>query len=96
MSLHAKVGDWNVICHVCRSKVKASESRKRWDGLIVCWRDGCFEDKHPLDMPQPIIKENKALPFTSPEPTDSYVSVTFDSGIDQTGVLEGTFQEDTL
>ena len=96
MKSYAKVGDWNVICHVCRDKVKASESRKRWDGLIVCGRDGCFEEKHPLDQPQPVVKENKPLPFTSPEPTDTYVSLTLDSGRDQTGVLTGTFNEESL
>jgi predicted class III extradiol MEMO1 family dioxygenase len=41
-------GDWNVHCDVCSRKIKASESKKRWDGLIVCSDD--FEHRHPQDF----------------------------------------------
>ncbi len=41
-------GDWNIQCDVCSKKIKASESKKRWDGLIVCKDD--FEFRHPQDF----------------------------------------------
>ena len=37
-------GDWNVICDVCGRKMKASSSKKRWDGAIVCPED--YETRH--------------------------------------------------
>ena len=57
--------DWNIICQVCRQKIKASESLKRWDGLIVCKDD--YETRHPLDMPAPRQSEERVLPFTYSE-----------------------------
>lgn len=65
---------WNVICQVCRAKIKASESLKRWDGLIVCKED--YETRHPLDMPAPRQSEERALPFTSSEPVDTEITIT--------------------
>lgn len=41
-------GDNNVICDVSGRKVKASETRKRWDGLVVCRED--WEPRHPQDF----------------------------------------------
>lgn len=41
--------DNNVECQVCRAKIKASLSQKRWDGFIVC--ASCNEPRHPLDKP---------------------------------------------
>ena len=32
-------GEWNVICDVCRNKVKSSSVKRQWDGLIVCEND---------------------------------------------------------
>jgi len=72
----AIVGDWNVICQVCRRKIKASKATKRWDGLIVgIEHSGCYETRHPLDMPQPLAPEPQPLPFTSPEETDEFIGV---------------------
>ena len=34
-----KKGDWNIICDVCGCKMKRSEARKRWDGMLVCGDD---------------------------------------------------------
>lgn len=65
---------YNVICQVCRKKIKSFEAVKRWDGYIVGRNhEGCYETKHPLDMPlPPRAPENRPLPFTSPESTDVY------------------------
>ena len=46
-----KKGDWNVICDVCGCKMKHSESRKRWDGMLVCGED--WERRHPNDFAPP-------------------------------------------
>ena len=40
-----KPGDWNAHCDVCAFRFKASQLRKRWDGLMVCPED--FEQDHP-------------------------------------------------
>ena len=69
-----KSGDWNVICDVCSKKIKASESRKRWDGLIVCQDD--FEQRHPQDFVK--SKEDKiSVPFTRPLPTLIFKDVPY-------------------
>ena len=72
MKSYAITHDWNVICEVCRKKIKASEALKRWDGLIVCQED--FEERHPLDYPQPSYRDNEPLPFTRPETTDTFIT----------------------
>jgi hypothetical protein len=40
--------EYNAICDVCGFKKKASQLRKRWDGMRVCEDD--FELRHPLDF----------------------------------------------
>lgn len=67
-------GDWLVICDVCGFKLKASSSRKRWDGLVVCQAD--WEARHPMDF----IKtptDKISVPFTRPRPTDIFVMGDF-------------------
>jgi len=71
-------GDWNAICDVCGFKFKASELKERWDGLKVCEKD--WETRHPQELIRP-IREQQALPWTRPEGTDQFVSVTFSVGI---------------
>lgn len=41
-------GDYWRICAVCGFKCRASQTSKRWDGLIVCEAD--FETRHPQDF----------------------------------------------
>jgi hypothetical protein len=73
MKNYASIGSWNIICQVCRAKIKATEAKKRWDGFIVC--DDCFELRHPLDMPPPPMPaEMRPLPFTSPDPDPTYIT----------------------
>ena len=71
-STYAQTFDYNVICEVCRKKIKASEARKRWDNLIVCSED--WEERHPLDYPRPPAKDDLPLPFIRPEPADVFIT----------------------
>lgn len=53
--------DYNALCDVCQFKYKASELRKRWDGLMCCPED--WEYRHPLDFFRTRNDTHK-LPFT--------------------------------
>ena len=75
---YLKLGDWNAICAVCGFKYKASQLQKRWDGIYVCASD--FESRHPQDFVR-ARPDQHPLPFTSPEPSDLFTSVTYDSSI---------------
>lgn len=65
---YAKKGDWNVICDVCGLKMKASEVRKRWDGMYVCKDD--WEPRHQQDFIKGPVGSEGSVPFTRPEGTD--------------------------
>lgn len=65
-------GDWNTICDACGSKYKASELRKRWDGLMVCSYD--FEQRQPQDFVRARV-DQQAPPYSRPEPADIFISV---------------------
>ena len=80
---------WNVICQICRKKVKSEEIKKDWRGLLVCSDD--FETRHPLDAPVKRQGEDTSVPFTSSEPIDEYITVTKHALADATGLPVGTF-----
>lgn len=63
-------GSWNVICDSCGKKIKASEAKQRWDGLIVCPDD--FEMRQPQDFVK-ARADKISVPFTRPRPTDEFV-----------------------
>lgn len=69
-----KKGSWNVICMVCGFKFKAEDVVKRWDGVYVCKED--HEFRHPGEFIRG-VPDQKPLPFTSPEPADTFVSVSY-------------------
>lgn len=69
-----KSGDWSVICDSCGFKFKASQLRKRWDGFYVCAAD--WEPRHPMDFLK-TPDESKPLPWTRPEPTDTFIAPTY-------------------
>ena len=69
-----KPGDWNVICDVCGTKIKASESKRRWDGLIV--DKNCFEFRHPQDFLK-VRTDKIAVPFVRKSPDDQFVVVNY-------------------
>jgi len=69
-------GDWWIDCDVCSKKIKASESKKRWDGYIVCAAD--WETRQPLDFIR-ARADKISVPFTRPQrPVDDeyYVGPT--------------------
>ena len=66
MRNHLKLGDWNVACDVCGLKYKASQIKKRWDGLMVCSKD--YEQRHPSDFLR-IKTEKISVPFVRPDST---------------------------
>jgi hypothetical protein len=47
MSNTYRPGDHYVICDECGFQCRASETRKRWDGMRVCNKD--YESRHPQD-----------------------------------------------
>lgn len=65
-------GDWNVICDSCGRKYKASQLRKRWDGLMVCEKD--WETRHPQDLIQ-VQQEKITVDWARPEATDTFLQV---------------------
>jgi len=65
-----KSGDWNLICDVCSSKIKASKSKHRWDGFIVC--PSCYETRHPQDFLRSKA-DKQSVPYSRPRPADVYV-----------------------
>ena len=72
-----KSGDWYVLCDVCNLKIKASNSKHRWDGFIVC--DCCFEQRHSQDFIK--VRQDKiTVPFQRPRSTDIFVQVCSPSG----------------
>ena len=84
---YLKVGDHNAFCDVCGFKFKASELRKRWDGMMVCSEDN--EARHPQDFLKS-IKEKPAPPFSRPR--NDEIENPFPSPMaDQTGTTFTTF-----
>ena len=58
-------GQWNVRCQECSVKCKSNEVRKRWDGLLVCWR--CFEVRNPQDYVRG-VRDDQSIPFSTSDP----------------------------
>ncbi len=84
-------GDWWILCDSCQKKIKASESRKRWDGLIVCADD--WEYRHPQDFIK-AQKDKISVPFSRPRPTDTFVPVAYVSNPSESIVLDETVAKD--
>lgn len=87
---HFISGDWNITCDVCSKKIKASESKQRWDGFIVCEAD--YEIRHPQDFVK--SKTDKvSVPFTRPIPTLTFTAIPYiiywDSGYTTKNYIEG-------
>lgn len=80
-----KSGEWYIICDVCGHKIRANESRERWDGFRVCKDD--WETRHPMDFLK--SRTDKITPaFIRPQPTDTFVEVTY-SDTGNTTIPEG-------
>ena len=71
MSINKAIpGDYNVICDVCGFKLKRSQTRKRWDGLLVC--DADWEPRHPQDYVKGTPRRSRILD-SRPEGCDRFV-----------------------
>ena len=63
-------GDFWRICDCCGFQVRASETRKRWDGLIVCRAD--WEPRHPQDFVRGKA-DRQTVPEPRPEPVPTFI-----------------------
>lgn len=57
-------GDYWVICDVCGFKKRRSQTKKRWDGALVCEKD--WEPRHPQDFVRN-VKDHQAVADPRPE-----------------------------
>jgi hypothetical protein len=75
-------GDNNLTCDVCGKKIKASESRLRWDGFQVCRDD--WEERQPQDFVRaradkisvPVVRPQAPTPFNIPKGWQDLVHLT--------------------
>ena len=88
-----KSGDNWIECDVCGMDIYASDSKKRWDGLIVCPDD--WEMRHPQDFVR-ARKDKIAADITRSAKDGIDVSPTLSGQGADTTIPEGTFNEDTL
>lgn len=63
-------GDHYVICDECGFKYRASETRKRWDGMRVCQKD--YEGRHPQDGVRG-RRDRQAVKGARPESPDVFL-----------------------
>lgn len=71
LSNQYKPGDHLVTCDRCGFTIYASESKKTWDGLIVCPED--WEPRHPQDFVRG--KEDKqSVDNARPRPADVFIT----------------------
>jgi len=91
-----KLGAYNAICDRCGFQYKDNELRKEWTGLMVCSGGGtndCWEPRHQSDFLR-TRKEHVHVPNASPEPVDTFVSVTYAAssvGVQNNTIPSGTF-----
>jgi hypothetical protein len=63
-------GSWNFWCQQCGKRLKATEGRRRWDGLWV--GPECFEIRHPQDFVRG-IPDRQSVPWSTGDPPWVYV-----------------------
>ncbi len=83
----AKLGDHNMICDVTGFKYKASQLKKRWDGLWV--RKESWEPRHSADF-QRGVKDDPSVDVSRPD-NDTDTSSTSGWKSTTTTVPSGTF-----
>ena len=75
---------WNAVCDRCGFEYKNWQLKKEWTGLMTCSgpeTNDCWEPRHPSDFIKAHSGES-SIPWSRPEPTDVYVSVTFTNNIE--------------
>ena len=68
-----KPGDWSIICDSCGKKMKATHTKHRWDGFIVC--DSCWEPRHSHDFIK-VKYDKQEVPF-SRRPQETFIDVPY-------------------
>lgn len=63
-------GDHYCYCEVCGFKTRRSQTRRRWDGAIVCAAD--WEPRHPQDTIR-IRGERQNIRDARPEPANVFL-----------------------
>ena len=86
-------GDNWVECAVCGMDIYASESKTRWDGVIVCPED--WEPRHPQDFVR-ARKDKIVASMGSSQSEGTDVSPDLSEQGADTTIPTGTFNEDTL
>lgn len=66
-----KDGDWYVICDRTGFKIRASESRREWNGLIV--HQSVWEPRHPQDFVRG-TRDVQTPPFVRSEASDDFLT----------------------
>lgn len=66
-----KAGQYKQVCDVCGFEFFSGETRKRWDGLIVCKDD--YETDHPQKFVH-VMTDGFAVKDPRPEPDDVFVA----------------------
>lgn len=73
-------GDFLVICDICGFRKLRSQTRKNWQGQIVC-ADTCYETRHPQERAR-VRPEKHGVRDARPEPEDRFIEpgeITADS-----------------
>ena len=65
-------GDYYQLCDRCGRKIRASVSKKTWDGLVVCPAD--WEPRHPQELIHDTPQDRQAVEDARPRPTVVNVS----------------------
>lgn len=80
-------GDYNALCDSCGRKFKASQLKRRWDGLMVCEED--YELRHPQDFLR-VQRERISVPWARPYPeTDTEINPPWICTIDNSRAFAG-------
>lgn len=70
---HFRPGDFNRICDITGFKVKASDTREQWDGLIV--RKESWDFRHPQDFVKG-KRDKQSVSRARPEGVDQFLDPT--------------------
>jgi len=75
-------GDYNIICDRTGHKIKRSQARKEWNGLLV--RKESWEPRHPQDKTKG-RPDRQSVPDPRPPQTQRFLGATEVTASDLTG-----------
>ena len=64
-------GDPWCVCDRCGFKFRKSQTRKTWDGFVVCKKD--WEPRHPQDIGQTPREDKQFVKDARPEPDEVFL-----------------------